>query len=135
VAKLDVPVVAIRVERNTAIEMRDGTVLRADIFRTDSADSHPVLLIRNPYGEPMVRMAPVLPAIEAGFAVVVQHCRGTGTSDCFDRNPGNGAPAATATEANFVVAEQTIRHDAEHPSYITLPVIPRSGPGLAGEAR
>jgi uncharacterized protein len=81
VAKLDVPVVAIRGERNTPIEMRDGTVLRADIFRTDSADSHPVLLIRNPYGEPMVRTAPVLPAIEAGFAVVVQHCRGTGASD------------------------------------------------------
>ena len=54
---------------------------------------------------------------------------------CFDRNSGNGVPAATATEADFVVAEQTIRHDAEHPSYITLPVIPRSGPGLAGEAR
>ena len=92
-AKLDVPVIAIRGERNTPIEMRDGTVLRADIFRTDSAGSHPVLLIRNPYGEP------------------------------------------TATEADFVVAEQTIRHDAEHPSYITLPVIPRSGPGLAEEAR
>ena len=176
-AKLDVPVVAIRGERNTPIVMRDGTMLRADMFRTDSADSHPVLLIRTPYGEPMVRTAPVLPAIEAGFAPVVQHCRGTGASDgefvafesetadgvdtidliatsqvfkaghrlrvdvassnfpCFDRNPGNGAPAATATEADFIVAEQTIRHDAEHPSYITLPVIPRSGPGLAEEAR
>jgi putative CocE/NonD family hydrolase len=44
---------------------------------------------------------------------------------CFDRNPGNGAPAATATEDDFVVAEQTICHDAEHPSYVTLPVIPR----------
>ena len=87
-AKLDVPVVAIRGERNTPIEMRDGTVLRADIFRTDSADSHPVLLIRNPYGEPMVRTAPVLPAIEAGFAVVVQHCRGTGTSGvCIEVTP------------------------------------------------
>jgi uncharacterized protein len=54
---------------------------------------------------------------------------------CFDRNPGNGAPAAIATEADFVVAEQTIRHDAAHSSHITLPVIPRSGPGLAEEAR
>jgi putative CocE/NonD family hydrolase len=43
---------------------------------------------------------------------------------CFDRNPGNGAPAATATEADFVVAEQAIQHDRGHPSYITLPVIP-----------
>jgi uncharacterized protein len=113
VAKLDVPVVAIRGERNTAIEVRDGTVLRVDIFRTDSADSHPVLLIHDPYGEPMVRMAPVLPAIEAGVAVVVQHCRGTGTSD--------GA---------FVAFESETAHGVD-----TLPVISRSGPGLAEEAR
>jgi putative CocE/NonD family hydrolase len=45
---------------------------------------------------------------------------------CFDRNPGNGAPAGTATERDFVVAEQTICHDAAHPSSITLPVIPRT---------
>ena len=44
---------------------------------------------------------------------------------CYDRNPGNGAPAATATEEDFVMAEQKILHDAAHPSYITLPVIPR----------
>ena len=44
---------------------------------------------------------------------------------CFDRNPGNGAPAATATERDFVVAEQSICHDGGHPSYITLPIIPR----------
>jgi putative CocE/NonD family hydrolase len=54
---------------------------------------------------------------------------------CFDRNTGSGAPAAIATEADFAVTEQTIRHDAAHPSHITLPVIPRSGPGLAEEAR
>ena len=46
---------------------------------------------------------------------------------CFDRNPGNGARAATATHDDFVVAEQTICHDAGLPSYITLPVIPRGG--------
>ena len=45
---------------------------------------------------------------------------------CFDRNPGNGAPAATATATDFVVAEQTVYHDSRHPSYITLPVIPRA---------
>ncbi len=44
---------------------------------------------------------------------------------CFDRNPGNGAPAATATQRDFVAAEQTICHDDGHPSYITLPIIPR----------
>ena len=45
---------------------------------------------------------------------------------CFDRNPGNGASAATATERDFVVAEQAICHDDAHPSYITLPIIPRA---------
>ncbi len=94
-AKLDVPVAAITGERNAPVEMRDGTVLRADIFRTEAAGSRPVLLIRNPYGEPMVRMAPVLPAIEAGFAVVVQHCRGTGASDgefvTFESEAADGA--------------------------------------------
>jgi uncharacterized protein len=44
---------------------------------------------------------------------------------CFDRNPGNGAPAAICTEREFVIAEQTIWHDRERPSFITLPVIPR----------
>ena len=44
---------------------------------------------------------------------------------CLDRNPGNGAPAATATKEDFVVAEQTIFHDAGRPSFITVPVIPR----------
>jgi uncharacterized protein len=81
VAKLDVPATRLQVEHNAPVEVRDGTVLRADIYRTEAADSVPALLIRNPYGEPMVRSAPVLPAVQAGFAVVVQHCRGTGTSD------------------------------------------------------
>lgn len=94
-AKLDMPVVTIVAERNTPVEMRDGTVRRADIYRTIGADSHPVLLIRNPYGEPMVRMSPVLPALDAGFAVVVQHCRGTGASDgefvTFENEAADGA--------------------------------------------
>ena len=60
-AKLDVPAVTVTVDRNAPVEMRDGTVLRADMYRTDPADSRPVLLIRNPYGEPMVRAAPVPP--------------------------------------------------------------------------
>ena len=47
-AKLDMPVTTIAAERNTPVEMRDGTVLRADIYRTTGTDSHPVPLIRNP---------------------------------------------------------------------------------------
>ena len=81
-AKLDIPAVAIVAEHNTPIGMRDGTRLRADIYRAAEGGSFPVLLIRTPYGEQLMRAGtPILPAIEAGFAVVMQHCRGTGTSD------------------------------------------------------
>ena len=41
----------------------------------------------------------------------------------FDRNLNTGAPLGVTTE--MMVAEQTIYHDAEHPSAVVLPVIPR----------
>lgn len=63
------------------IPMRDGTILRADVYRPDTSGQFPVLLVRTPYGEPFVRQAPVTPLLEAGIAVVVQHVRGTGDSD------------------------------------------------------
>ena len=81
VAKLDLPSVSMLAEHNAAIPMRDGTILRGDVYRPAQGGPFPALLVRTPYGEPMVRAAPVLPAVDAGFAVVLQHCRGTGTSD------------------------------------------------------
>jgi putative hydrolase, CocE/NonD family len=41
----------------------------------------------------------------------------------YDRNQNTGAPLGTTTE--LAVAEQRIYHDAEHPSAVILPVIPR----------
>jgi putative CocE/NonD family hydrolase len=41
----------------------------------------------------------------------------------YDRNPNTGEPAATAHD--WRPAVQTIYHDAEHPSHLLLPVIPR----------
>ena len=41
----------------------------------------------------------------------------------FDRNPNSGKPFGTDTE--LLSARQTILHDAEHPSHLLLPVIPR----------
>ncbi len=41
----------------------------------------------------------------------------------FDRNPNTGAPFGTSAEVK--VAQQTVYHDAERPSHIVLPVIPR----------
>ncbi|MHB8578037.1 MAG: CocE/NonD family hydrolase [Dehalococcoidia bacterium] len=42
----------------------------------------------------------------------------------YDRNPNTGEPAGTAQD--FRPAVQTVLHDAEHPSHLLLPVIPRS---------
>lgn len=41
----------------------------------------------------------------------------------FDRNPNSGKPFGTDTE--LLTAQQTIRHDAKHPSQLVLPIIPR----------
>ena len=38
----------VTVERDIEAGMRDGTVLRSDIYRSDSAAEHPVLLMRSP---------------------------------------------------------------------------------------
>ena len=49
------------------------------------------------------------------------------SSSCFplgERNPNAFVDLATATQADFVVAEQTVFHSADHASYVELPVIP-----------
>lgn len=69
------------VEHDTPMPMRDGTVLRGTVHRPADGGPFPALLMRSPYGEESFRSAPVAPALRAGFAVVLQHCRGRGTSD------------------------------------------------------
>ncbi|HLG77427.1 MAG TPA: CocE/NonD family hydrolase C-terminal non-catalytic domain-containing protein, partial [Ktedonobacteraceae bacterium] len=40
----------------------------------------------------------------------------------WDRNPNTGH--AFGADAELAVAHQTILHDSEHPSYVTLPFVP-----------
>ena len=40
-----------------------------------------------------------------------------------DRNPNAFVDLSRATEKDFVIASQTIYHDAEHPSHVELPII------------
>src|SRR5688500_14595098 len=70
----------IRVERNVAVPMRDGAVLRADVFRPEPEGRYPVLLCRTPYSKANNSLAygwmqPIRPASE-GYVVVVQDVRG-----------------------------------------------------------
>lgn len=68
------------IERNTPIPMRDGVILRADIYRANNDLQVPTIVCRNPYGKSQPRWhATVLDPIrtaEAGFAVVFQDTRG-----------------------------------------------------------
>jgi putative CocE/NonD family hydrolase len=67
------------VEPELDATMRDGTVLRADVYRPRGDGPWPVLLARTPYGKRdegvLGRLEP-LRAVERGFLVVIQDCRG-----------------------------------------------------------
>ncbi|GAA3236055.1 CocE/NonD family hydrolase [Actinocorallia longicatena] len=63
------------------VTMRDGTVLRADLYRPDDDATHRTVLVRSPYGERTARSLPIMPMLDAGLAVMFQHCRGRGDSD------------------------------------------------------
>jgi len=47
----------------------------------------------------------------------------------FDRNPNHGGVIATATERDFMPADQTILHDAAHPSRLSVCIVPAAGTG------
>ena len=62
------------VDRDVPVEMRDGTILRADVYRPDSNDRFPVLLQRTPYDKNVPRISALLlnpmRAASAGYAHV-----------------------------------------------------------------
>jgi len=63
---------AVEVELNVPVPMRDGTVLRANVFRPDGPGPHPVLVMRTPYGKEGKGEAQA----RAGYITVVQDARG-----------------------------------------------------------
>jgi predicted acyl esterase len=42
---------SVRIDKNVTIEVRDGTKLRADIYRPDDNQKHPAIFIRTPYNK------------------------------------------------------------------------------------
>ncbi|MBC8355908.1 MAG: CocE/NonD family hydrolase [Planctomycetes bacterium] len=65
-------------ERDVAVPMRDGVVLRANVFRPDGDNNFPVLVLRTPYGKPTGGMDRY---VKAGYIVVTQDARGRFASD------------------------------------------------------
>src|SRR5437870_9148256 len=74
----------ISVEFDVPAKMRDGTILRANVYRPIGEGKWPVLLTRLPYGKDFSLGSSALdPAQVArrGYAVIVQDTRGRFTSE------------------------------------------------------
>ncbi len=67
------PPLKVLTERNVAVPMRDGVVLRANVFRPDRGGPYPVLVMRTPYQKPSRGMDRY---VKAGYIVVAQDARG-----------------------------------------------------------
>ncbi len=61
----------IQIEFDVPAEMRDGTVLRADVYRPGGAGPWPVLLSRLPYGKQTPMIGVVLDPLAAAHLPVV----------------------------------------------------------------
>lgn len=71
------PSPSIKVEKNVAAKMRDGVILRADIYRPDTTLQLPALLERTPYSKRPGTSDALFERLAAmGFVVVVQDTRG-----------------------------------------------------------
>jgi putative CocE/NonD family hydrolase len=84
------------IEKNIDVPMRDGCVLKADLFRPDTPEKLPVLLNRTPYDKKFPQISfntiDAIRAAERGYNVVFVDCRGryasAGTFTCFaDEQP------------------------------------------------
>lgn len=66
------------VDSNVAVPMRDGVVLRADIYRPAASGRYPVLVYRTPYGKHVAGPAhqTARKAVLRGYVVVMQDVRG-----------------------------------------------------------
>ena len=77
------PLLGLRVQLDVEVPMRDGTLLRADLYRPAGDGAHPAILLRTPYGKfrydgPYggVNGEEFEAYVRAGYAVVAQDCRG-----------------------------------------------------------
>lgn len=83
------------IHHGVATPMRDGTTLRADIWRPGGTGPWPAILIRTPYGRSFFNADSLRPehCVRGGYACVVQDVRGRGNSG------GDWVPFQWAQEA------------------------------------
>lgn len=89
------------IEKNLRAPMRDGVVLATDVYRPAGTAQHPVVMLRLPYSKEVPALlflaGDILRIAQAGYAVVVQDCRGTfqseGRFDPYFQEAQDGADA------------------------------------------
>jgi putative CocE/NonD family hydrolase len=77
----------VQIDTGIAVPMRDGVVLRADLYRPKGGGRLPVLVYRTPYnrGDGAVDTVAVRAAVRRGYAVLLQDVRGRyGSGGVFD---------------------------------------------------
>ena len=76
---------SLTVDTNVPVPMRDGTILRAEVYRPSGPGKWPVLLSRIPYGKHNPRYRTLhldlVRAVARGYVMVVQDVRGRHASD------------------------------------------------------
>lgn len=81
-------------QKNVMIPMRDGVELAANIFLPQGDGPFPAILIRSPYGKSDEKHGDGIKYASAGYAFIIQDCRGKGDSkgvwDPFRYDPQDG---------------------------------------------
>jgi len=76
---------SIRIDRDVPMEMRDGTILRADVYRPEDNAKHPVILMRTPYNKLLASASGdylnIIDTVFMGYAIVAQDARGRFASE------------------------------------------------------
>ena len=73
---------SVTVEENVPADMRDGTILRSDVYRPSRPGNYPVLLCRTPYDKSAAGYVETAQELGSrGYIVVVQDLRGRYESD------------------------------------------------------
>lgn len=71
----------LQIDKNRQVAMRDGVLLATDVYRPADGGPHPAIVMRLPYNkeQPVLLFlsGDVLRVAQAGYAIVVQDCRGT----------------------------------------------------------
>jgi uncharacterized protein len=97
-------------QENVATPMRDGTILRSDVFRPDAPGQYPVLVSRTPYDKRRAAYRKVARHLaDNGYVCVLQDIRGTHASEGIYYLARNGRQDTMDAEDGYDTVEWAAR--------------------------